>query len=149
MIVLGIILIFCGGFATIWASDMKDSFEYNWYSMWGSSDYAYVDIIYNIGIIAAIAGVLLLVLGCVKKTNANGQSNAPVFPDTYRPPVLQNTILCPYCNANMSSDAKFCPQCGNKINPDVSPQRFCEKCGEKIGTDDVFCTQCGNKQQNL
>ena len=46
---------------------------------------------------------------------------------------------CPYCNAQMADDSKFCGKCGKKF-----PQgNTCPHCGASVGEDDSFCHSCG------
>ena len=46
---------------------------------------------------------------------------------------------CISCGAELISDAKFCPECGTKID------RICRKCGTKLVSGAKFCLECGNK----
>lgn len=45
--------------------------------------------------------------------------------------------VCPGCQAKVAADAKFCPQCGQKLGA------VCPECGEKVTPDAKFCAQCG------
>lgn len=51
---------------------------------------------------------------------------------------------CPKCEAPLASKAKFCPECGAKIETAV----FCENCGAKMGNGAKFCGECGTKKQS-
>ena len=74
-----------------------------------------------------------------------------------------NHDVCPKCGANVSSDAKFCEECGNPLgvcphclNPVDSNLSLCPHCGKPIHSeycsfcnapmdaDDNFCEECGN-----
>lgn len=48
---------------------------------------------------------------------------------------------CPSCNAPLASNAKFCPECGAKIQT----QAHCTQCGAKLAAGAKFCTECGTK----
>jgi membrane protease subunit (stomatin/prohibitin family) len=48
---------------------------------------------------------------------------------------------CPNCNAPLATNAKFCPECGAKIQA----QSKCPKCGAKLAVGAKFCTECGEK----
>lgn len=48
---------------------------------------------------------------------------------------------CPSCNAPLASNAKFCPECGAKIQS----QAHCTQCGAKLAAGAKFCTECGAK----
>ncbi len=45
------------------------------------------------------------------------------------------------CGATVPSDAKFCPECGQKLNV----KRFCPECGAEISSGAKFCPECGTK----
>jgi membrane protease subunit (stomatin/prohibitin family) len=49
---------------------------------------------------------------------------------------------CPKCDADLPSDAKFCNNCGEKIDGGSS----CLKCGEDLEPGAKFCSKCGTKQ---
>jgi hypothetical protein len=48
---------------------------------------------------------------------------------------------CPSCNAPLASNAKFCPECGAKIQS----QANCTQCGAKLAPGAKFCVECGAK----
>lgn len=48
---------------------------------------------------------------------------------------------CAKCSSDIPDNAKFCPNCGEK----VSLERFCTECGSKISANAKFCPECGNK----
>jgi membrane protease subunit (stomatin/prohibitin family) len=48
---------------------------------------------------------------------------------------------CPNCNAPLANNAKFCPECGTKIDA----QAQCAKCGAKLAPNAKFCAECGAK----
>ena len=46
---------------------------------------------------------------------------------------------CPYCNAQIADDSKFCGECGKEI-----PQgTVCYHCGASVNENDSFCPNCG------
>ena len=53
-------------------------------------------------------------------------------------------MKCSKCNAEIADDAKFCPVCGAKVEPESK----CPNCGEKLETGAKFCTKCGTKIDN-
>ena len=75
------------------------------------------------------------------------QPGIPVL-DTGMPAEGQS-VKCSQCGANLNADAKFCPQCGTRIEPPVSeaaeaPQsRVCPGCGAEVAQGMKFCSQCG------
>src|SRR5918911_1761949 len=56
------------------------------------------------------------------------------------------TIKCPKCGAASTGAAKFCNECGAKL--EVAPQTVaCLKCGEQIQAGAKFCNHCGARQE--
>ncbi len=62
-----------------------------------------------------------------------GQGNTGSQPAVEKKP-------CPHCGEMIKSDAKFCPECGQKT------QRECVKCHAPIGANAKFCPECGASQ---
>ncbi len=50
-------------------------------------------------------------------------------------------ISCPKCGKSVPVDAKFCPNCGAKIEGSFK----CPECGRDIPSDSKFCPNCGKK----
>ncbi|MBR6068423.1 MAG: zinc ribbon domain-containing protein [Bacteroidales bacterium] len=50
-------------------------------------------------------------------------------------------MKCTKCNAELAEGAKFCPECGAKIEIHI----FCANCGTKLGEGAMFCSNCGEK----
>ena len=48
---------------------------------------------------------------------------------------------CPNCNAPLAPNAKFCPECGTKIQE----KKFCAECGAALSPGVKFCPECGSK----
>ena len=82
-----------------------------------------------------------------EKEQKRVQPGVPVF-DTGMPAGGQS-VKCSQCGANLNADAKFCPQCGTRIEPPVpeaaeAPQsRVCPGCGAEVAPGMKFCSQCG------
>ena len=51
------------------------------------------------------------------------------------------TKNCPSCNATININAKFCSECGTKLNA----KKFCTNCGAEIEGTAKFCPSCGQK----
>lgn len=47
---------------------------------------------------------------------------------------------CPKCESPLGINAKFCPECGEKLTMDK-----CAGCGAKLLPDAKFCAECGQK----
>ena len=50
---------------------------------------------------------------------------------------------CPNCHARLAANAKFCPECCNKI--EAQTPAFCAECGKPITPGAKFCSSCGTK----
>jgi len=48
---------------------------------------------------------------------------------------------CPKCNAPLQKNAKFCPECGAKIQD----KKHCTECGAELAAGVKFCAECGHK----
>ncbi len=53
----------------------------------------------------------------------------------------EGTKTCAKCGASVAQKAKFCPECGEKLNV----KAFCSECGEEVSSNAKFCPSCGNK----
>ena len=56
-------------------------------------------------------------------------------------PSNTNNSTCPSCGASISSKAKFCPECGQKL----ATKKFCPECGKEVSGSSKFCPECGTK----
>lgn len=58
---------------------------------------------------------------------------------------IQNTGLkCKKCETSISVNAKFCPNCGEKV--EKMQRIFCTGCGQPMSADDNFCKECGKRR---
>jgi len=48
-------------------------------------------------------------------------------------------MRCPECQHENRQEAKFCEECGTKL------QRVCPNCGEELRPQAKFCDECGTK----
>jgi membrane protease subunit (stomatin/prohibitin family) len=53
--------------------------------------------------------------------------------------VAAEGYVCPDCRNSLSTDAKFCPQCGHQVV--VFTQ--CTRCGKNLAPNSKFCSRCG------
>ena len=68
----------------------------------------------------------------------NNQQNNPLNPKQET-----SNEYCPECGNQLYPNAKFCNNCGHKIERELK----CSQCGCKITEKDKFCSNCGNKLQ--
>lgn len=55
----------------------------------------------------------------------------------------EEMIECPNCGTKLVANAKFCLECGSKI--EIKKPAFCSECGEALAPGAKFCSGCGNK----
>ena len=67
-----------------------------------------------------------------------GQQN----PADTAPEVQTDTIQCPTCGNTLPANAKFCMECGTKIETLAEGEMICPACGKKT-TKGKFCMECG------
>lgn len=70
-------------------------------------------------------------------------TRTPAVPAPPAPPAPHPVeISCPHCGHQISSHAKFCGGCGNRV-----PHDHCHQCGHKLlEVGAKFCPECGVKQ---
>lgn len=99
----------------------------------------------GLGTMAGVGGVVGGVVGGA----VNQAMNAATAGDMQRgepgagmpsePPVSVAGLKCPQCGTSVSPNAKFCPECGGKL------ERVCPKCGNGLAENMKFCPECGEK----
>ena len=63
-------------------------------------------------------------------------------------------VKCSQCNAEISENVKFCPNCGTNVNKSSTSEsenhvnstnitKFCQNCGSKIDINAQICPNCG------
>lgn len=78
-------------------------------------------------------------MGSIMADAFKTSSEKPVEKTEAKPEV--KTVACPVCGKAVSATAKFCSECGAKM--DV--KKFCTECGAEVKADAKFCSNCGNK----
>jgi len=74
-----------------------------------------------------------------------GQALANTMRETLAQPTRleqTGTIECPHCHARMPAGSRFCPNCGQSLQP---ASVVCPKCGTSNPADAKFCSNCGKK----
>ncbi len=70
-----------------------------------------------------------------------GQMFAEAFKSTNTESKKEDKKTCPSCGAKISKNAKFCQECGQKMQT----KKFCSECGEEVKSNSKFCPNCGTK----
>lgn len=52
---------------------------------------------------------------------------------------------CSNCQHPLTEGAKFCPECGTKVEVVQLSKKFCSNCGNEAAANAKFCSHCGNK----
>ena len=70
--------------------------------------------------------------------------SAPVLEDHVSD---EGNLLCPNCGFKVTSDARFCKQCGFdlQIAQTKAMERVCKNCGHLCKENEVYCGKCGTK----
>ena len=72
-----------------------------------------------------------------------GAAFADAMKSTPKQTVAAGEATCSNCGAKISKTAKFCPECGTK----VESAKFCPECGASVQAGAKFCPECGKKLQ--
>lgn len=81
---------------------------------------------------------------------AIGSAMAGAMTDALKQPKADsgNNVACPKCGSNNTASAKFCNDCGAKL--EAAEQSVpCVKCGSPLQAGAKFCNECGAKQEKL
>lgn len=62
--------------------------------------------------------------------------------ETTSGPIMAESVKCPKCGASLPAGAKFCLECGEKIQILSQDELVCPSCG-KITPKGKFCVECG------
>jgi membrane protease subunit (stomatin/prohibitin family) len=94
---------------------------------------------------SAAASAMGAGMGMAAGMNMMNQMMGSMNPNnaSQNPSLNSEHMNCPKCNAAVSKTAKFCPECGQKI--ETSATKFCSECGAKIEVNAKFCPECGAK----
>lgn len=63
-------------------------------------------------------------------------------------PSVNNVVeskLCPKCNAKLAKEAKFCGECGEKLQTEL----ICPHCGKNVNSNMKFCAECGGALRSI
>lgn len=74
-----------------------------------------------------------------------GQALANTMRETLAQPARleqAGTVECPHCHAKIPAGSRFCPNCGQSLQP---ASVICPKCGTSNPADAKFCSNCGEK----
>ena len=69
------------------------------------------------------------------------KSNNNAQPQPTQTVASEGKTSCPKCGASVSSKAKFCAECGEKLDA----KKFCSECGAEVKATAKFCPECGNR----
>ncbi|MEG0579313.1 MAG: SPFH domain-containing protein, partial [Niameybacter sp.] len=58
---------------------------------------------------------------------------------------ISTGVKCTNCGQILSETAKFCNECGTKVEVAIPKKRFCPECGVPAVEGAKFCNECGTK----
>ena len=88
----------------------------------------------GLGTMAGVGGTVAGVVGSSMQDALNG-AKAPQAPQT---------TTCAKCGAALSANAKFCPECGEKVAAQSAAMVVCPECGATVAKA-KFCPECGHR----
>lgn len=84
-------------------------------------------------------------IGDMTNNTLNGGNGGQPSPaPTPAPAPAAAGVTCPNCGQPVANGAKFCSNCGTKIEIPAGP-KFCPECGTKLEPGTKFCPNCGTK----
>ena len=90
----------------------------------------------GLGVGMAAASAIAPQMGNMMQNMGAGMQPAPQQQTT------ANTIKCPTCGKELPENAKFCLECGTKIEQLAENEMICPSCGKKTPKG-KFCMECG------
>lgn len=72
------------------------------------------------------------------KCGASHPANAKFCPECGEKVISADAVVCPECGTTVAK-GKFCPECGHKF------VTVCSKCGKDVAPGAKFCPECGEK----
>lgn len=70
-------------------------------------------ILIPLAILFGLVGLIMIVVGCVTSSPKPSPPPTPMVISTQR----EVLVICPECHVRVSSEAKFCPECGEDLKP--------------------------------
>ena len=85
--------------------------------------------------------------GTIAGSTAEAKTAAATKPQQ---PAATPPVLCPKCGKPNAPNAKFCLECGEKLqlscpkcgHPVKADAKFCNDCGQRLGAPDITCPKC-------
>ena len=93
------------------------------------------------GLLIALAGVVLCVYITIESSKQEKKGSVPKVRSS-------DECFCPHCGTKLASGAKFCEECGVRIQ-DYTPGSgarkgtLCGNCGCSVAANSRFCEYCG------
>jgi Sec-independent protein translocase protein TatA/RNA polymerase subunit RPABC4/transcription elongation factor Spt4 len=91
----------------------------------------------------------------VAKLRRAGSEVTRQYQDSFRyppepAPAAPTESTCPHCQGKVGPEFTFCPNCGQRRQPEYSPPpvpeaSVCPYCQEKVTADFIYCPQCGHR----
>ena len=104
------------GFALMMACLEMEPAALDFISRFGLSSY-YEGI--GLGAAVSVIGLIVLIVGALSPSPKNSTPPAGIQEHTKPSAISDVLVICPKCKARVSSKAKFCPECGEHLWPDM------------------------------
>lgn len=91
----------------------------------------------TLGIILTVIGLLVLIIGIVRYYQEKDRQTQFQNPNE----INNCSDKCSNCGCQIPQGAAYCPQCGRKVDPQIT----CPVCGHLCPSTAAFCSQCGKK----
>ncbi|MGL4363088.1 MAG: SPFH domain-containing protein [Cellulosilyticaceae bacterium] len=87
------------------------------------------------------------------QAQAQAEAEAEAVKPNIVQPTVENTnkmttnemLNCQKCGVSVPETAKFCNECGTKVEVIIPKSKFCMECGTKLENNAKFCNECGTK----
>lgn len=81
------------------------------------------------------------------EVDTTAADNVPPAPETATTSVAATVERCSNCGAELPPNAKFCMECGTKVEstPQMVRPTHCQNCGAELVANAKFCLECGTR----
>lgn len=142
MVICSAVLIALGVGLTIYGFHLNNSVEAQLNALFESGNVDPGTVWIIAGLIALAVGIVLLILGLVKKPGGSSGGAASVHE------VKHDTRICPHCKKTLKGSPTFCVYCGKPLSGYAPAKgKTCPRCGRVLPVGTTVCTYCGPEEK--